>query len=272
MVYRYCGKFVTPQRADVGIGPYNGLVFAPKMHNPFFWDNTIPKGSGFVILTYCRTVILYLILILVIRLMGKRQIGQLEPAEFVVTMLVANLAAIPMQDGGIPLFSGLVPILTVLGLELILSVFAVKNMTVRRLLCGKPVILIQNGKILQKNMEKTRISLDELTGHLREKDVLDPSQVQYAILETNGNLSVFPYPKYRPASAMDAGIQAQRQYLPVTIISDGCLLSDNLQLAKKDLAWVQRVLKDKNASVDKTWLLTVDESDRILWYPKEGSL
>lgn len=225
-----------------------------------------------MILAYCRTVILYLILIMVIRLMGKRQIGQLEPSEFVVTMLVANLAAIPMQDGGIPLFSGLVPILTVLGLELILSVFSVKNMGLRRLLCGKPVILIENGKIVQKNMAKTRISLDELSGHLRQKDVLDPSQVQYAILETNGSLSVFPYPKYRPASAMDAGVPASRQYLPITIISDGCLLTDNLELAKKDVSWVHRVLEEKRSSVAKTWLLTVDESDHILWYPKEASL
>ncbi len=225
-----------------------------------------------MILTYCRTIILYLILILVIRLMGKRQVGQLEPAEFVVTMLVANLAAIPMQDGAIPLFSGLVPILTVLGLELILSVLAVKNMGVRRALCGKPVILIENGKILQKNLEKTRVSLDELTGHLRQKDVLDPSQVQYAILETNGSLSVFPYPKYRPASAMDAGVQVKKQYLPITIISDGCLLSENLTLAGKDAHWVQRVLRQNHSSVDKTWLLTVDQTDHILWYPKEEGL
>ncbi len=225
-----------------------------------------------MILTYWRTIILYLILILVIRLMGKRQIGQLEPAEFVVTMLVANLAAIPMQDGGIPLFSGLIPILTVLGLELILSVFTVKNLGIRRLLCGKPVILIENGKILQKNLAKTRVSLDELTGHLRQKDVLDLSQVQYAILETNGSLSVFPYPKYRPASAKDAGIQATRQYLPVTIVSDGCLLEENLRLAGKDAAWVQRVLREKNTTLANTWLLTVDDSDHILWYAKEGSV
>ncbi len=224
-----------------------------------------------MILTYCRTIALYLILILVIRLMGKRQIGQLEPSEFVVTMLVANLAAIPMQDGAIPLFSGLIPILTVLGLEIILSVFAVKSISLRQLLCGKPVILIENGKILQKNLRKTRVTMDELSGHLRQKDVLDPSQVQYAILETNGNLSVFPYPKYRPASAKDANIQAARQYLPITVISDGCLLQDNLRLARKDLSWVQRVLSQHSSSVAETWLLTVDESDHILWYPKEGT-
>lgn len=225
-----------------------------------------------MILTYCRTVLLYLLLIFVVRLMGKRQVGQLEPSEFVVTMLVANLASIPMQDGGIPLFSGAVPILTVLALELILSGLAIKSLGFRKILCGKPVILIENGKILQKSLKKTRISLDELTGHLRQKDVLDPSQVQYAILETNGSLSVFPYPKYRPASAMDAGIEAKKQYLPVTIISDGSLIPENLPLAGKDAAWVQKVLLTHNATLKNTWLLTVDKSDRILWLPKEDCL
>lgn len=225
-----------------------------------------------MILTYCRTIVLYLILILVIRLLGKRQIGQLEPSELVVTMLLADLASIPMQDGGIPLFSGVLPIFTVLALELILSVLSVKSLGLRKMLCGKPVILIENGKILQSSLKKTRISLDELAGHLRQKDVLDPSQVQYAILETNGSLSVFPYPKYRPASAMDAGIQVQKQYMPITIVSDGCLLSENLELAQKDAAWVQRVLLSHHATLEQTWLLTVDKSDRILWLPKEDCL
>lgn len=222
-----------------------------------------------MILTYCRTIVLYLILILVIRLLGKRQVGQLEPSELVVTMLLADLASIPMQDGGIPLFSGVLPIFTVLALELILSVLSVKSLGLRKILCGKPVILIENGKILQSSLKKTRISLDELAGHLRQKDVLDPAQVQYAILETNGSLSVFPYPKYRPASAMDAGIEVKKQYMPITIISDGSLLPENLTLAQKDAAWVQKVLQSHHATLAQTWLLTVDKSDHILWIPKE---
>ncbi len=223
-----------------------------------------------MILSYIRTILLYLILILVVRLMGKRQIGQMEPAEFVVTMLVANLAAIPMQDGGIPLYSGLIPILTVLGVELVLSGLSLRSVKLRRLLCGKPVILMENGRILQNNLRRTRITLDELTGHLREKDVLDLRAVQYAILETNGNISVFPYPKDKPASAKDAGIQAGRQYLPITIVSDGQLLTENLALAKKDQKWVQRVLQEKDATLSETWLLTVDQTDHILFYRKEA--
>ena len=222
-----------------------------------------------MIISYIRTVLLYLILILVIRMMGKRQIGQMEASEFVVTMLVANLAAIPMQDGGIPLFSGVVPIFTVLGVELILSGLAICSVRFRRILCGKPVILIENGNILQQNLRKTRVTLDELTGLMREKDVLDIQMVQYAILETNGNLSVFPYPKERPASAKDAGIQARKQYLPMTIISDGYLMEENLIKAKKDTRWVQRVLEENRASLEDTWLLTVDGGDKVVFYRKE---
>ena len=220
-------------------------------------------------LSYIRTVLLYLVLIVVVRMMGKRQIGQMEPSEFVVTMLVANLASIPMQDGGIPLFSGVVPIVTVLGLELVLSALSMKSTAVRRALCGKPVILIENGKILQNNLKKTRVTLDELTGHLREKDVLDLQSVQYAILETNGNLSVFPYPKEKPASAKAAGVQVKKQFFPVTIISDGKLLRENLKVANKDEKWVSRVLEERKTRIEKTWLLTVDGSDKVVFYPKE---
>ncbi len=222
-----------------------------------------------MILAYLRTLVLYILLIFVIRLMGKRQLGELEPAEFVVTMLVADLAAIPMQDGSIPLLSGLIPILTVLGVELILSALSLKSITFRRLLCGKPVILVENGNILQKNLKKTRITLDELTGHLREKGVLDVAVVQFAILETNGEVSVFPYPAEAPASAKDAGIQVKRQYLPVTVVSDGRLLGENLTLAGKDLRWVERVLREQDATLSQTWLLTVDKSDKIRFYRKE---
>lgn len=219
--------------------------------------------------SYLRTLLLYMVLILVIRLMGKRQIGQMEASEFVVTMLVANLAAIPMQDSAIPFYSGLVPILTVLGAELCLSWLILKSVSLRRLLCGKPVILIENGKLIQENLRKTRVTLDELMGHLREKDVLELRAVQFAILETNGNLSVFPFPKERPASAKEAGIQASRQYLPITLIGDGRLFRENLALAGKDEAWLSRVLQEHAATMEETFLLTVDGAGKLLFLRKE---
>ena len=224
-----------------------------------------------MILSYIRTILLYLVLIFGVRLMGKRQIGQMEASEFVVTMLVANLASIPMQDGGIPLFSGLVPILTVLGLELVLSGLMMRSIFVRKLLCGKPVILIENGRILQDNLRRTRVTLDELTGHLRQKDVLDLKSVQFAILETDGSLSVFPYPKDRPASAKEAGIQAKPQYLPITIIEDGYVSRDNLRMAGKTEDWLDRVLRDRRTTALETFLLTVDEADHIFWLGKEAA-
>ena len=222
-----------------------------------------------MILSYMRTIILYTALILAMRLLGKRQIGQMEPSEFVVAMLVADLASIPMQNNAIPLVNGLVPILTVMGLELILSHLSLKSIRLRKLLCGKPVILIDNGKIIQENLRRTQVTLDELSGHLREKDVLDIQTVQYAILETNGNLSVFPYPSEQPATARDAGVKAAKQYLPITLISDGRLLADNLKKAKKDGAWLHKVLRERNATLEGTWLLTVDDGEHVYYIPKE---
>lgn len=222
-----------------------------------------------MILSYTRTILLYLILIAVIRLMGKRQVGEMEPAEFVVTMLVANLAAIPMQDGAIPLFSGLVPILTVLGCELVLSWLTLRSAVLRKLLCGKPVILIDNGQILEENLRSTRITMDELTAHLRQKDVLDIGSVQYAILETNGDLSVFPFAREQPASAGDAGIPVGERSMPVTVISDGILFRENLKKASRDDAWLRRVLQERKATREGTLLLTVDGSGKVFWAGKE---
>jgi uncharacterized membrane protein YcaP (DUF421 family) len=159
--------------------------------------------------------------------------------------------------------------LTVLGIELVLAVLSLRSIRLRKLLCGKPVILIENGTILQQNLRKTRITLDELTGHLRQKDVLDLKSVQYAILETNGELSVFPYPKERPASAREAGIPAKKQYLPLTVISDGVVLVENLKKAGKSAAWLEKILQQHDARVKDTWLLTVDGGDRVVFYRKE---
>ena len=223
-----------------------------------------------MIMSYIRTVILYSVLILVIRLMGKRQIGQMEASEFVVTMLVANLASIPMQDSAIALHTGLVPILTVLGMELVLSALSVKNLRFRKLLCGKPVILIENGNIIRENLKRTRVTLDELSVYLRQKDVLDPRQVQYAILETNGVLSVFPYPSQMPASAQDAGIRAKPRYLPVTLVSDGRLIPENLKIAGKSRAWVEKILRQKKTVLADTFYLAVDASDQVIFYRRES--
>ena len=221
-----------------------------------------------MILAYIRTVVLYLVMILSVRLMGKRQIGQMEASEFVVAMLVADLASVPMQDNAVPLLSGVVPLLTVVGMELILSFLVLKSVRVRKLLCGKPVILIDNGKILQDNLRKTRLTMDELMSHLRQKDVLDLEAVQYVILETDGNLSVFPYPEQKPASAADAKITVKKLNLPVTIINDGVLSQEDLRRAGKNMAWLRKTLGKHRARQETTLLLSVDEEDHVIWIGK----
>ena len=223
-----------------------------------------------MILSYLRTIILYMVLILVIRLMGKRQIGEMEPAEFVVTMLVANLAAIPMQDGGIPLLTGLIPILTVLGVELVLSFLMLRSGWLRRLFCGQPVLLIDEGKLLQGNLRLTRVTLEELLGKLREKDILDLSQVQYAILETDGEVSVFPYARFAPPCARDLGIQARENAMPIVVVEDGRLLEENLVKSGKTREWVLETLAGQGASLQSTLILTVDATGKTLFIGKEG--
>ena len=223
-----------------------------------------------MILSYLRTIILYLVLILVIRLMGKRQIGEMVPAEFVVTMLVANLAAIPMQDGGIPLLTGLIPILTVLGVELVLSYLMLQSAPLRRLFCGRPVLLIDEGKLLQGNLRLTRVTLEELLGKLREKDILDLSQVQYAILETDGEVSVFPYAQFQPACARDLGVQARENAMPIVVVEDGRLLEENLVKSGKTREWVLETLAGQGASLQSTLILTVDATGKTLFIGKEG--
>lgn len=177
-----------------------------------------------MLISLIRAVVLYLALILVVRLMGKRQLGEMEPMEFVVTMLIANLAAVPMQETGTPLLAGLLPILVVLSVELVLSVLTYRSVGMRRFLCGKPVILIENGRLLQQNLKKTRVNTDELAEYLRIQGVTDLSQVQYAILETSGAISTFLFPKYEPAPAKDAGVQVSGRKLPITVIASGRLM------------------------------------------------
>ena len=215
-----------------------------------------------------RAMVVYLVLIAAVRLMGKRQIGQLEASEFVVTMLAANLATLPIEDPDFPLSTGLAAILTVLALELVLSLVSMRSIWFRKLLCGKPVILIENGRILRENLRRTRVHLDELTEHLRQREVLDLTTVRYAILETDGSLSVFLWAGERPATAKEAGIKAREELLPVTIVSDGMLLKENLSVAGKDRNWVDRVLKQRGATIRDTLLLTVDKADKIVFYSK----
>lgn len=211
-----------------------------------------------------------MILIAAVRLMGKRQVAQMEPSEFVVTMLMANLAAIPLEELETPVWVGLLAMATVLGMEYLLSFLSLRSIRVRRLLCGKPVILIDNGKLLMENLRRTRVTLDELSGHLREEGILQIQAVQFAILETNGAVTVFPYPNLQPATAADAGVEATKQELPYTVISDGRLLRENLRLAGRDTAWLSGYLHAQGRAQEEVALLTLTQSGKTWLIPKEN--
>ncbi len=223
-----------------------------------------------MLISFLRAIFLYLVLIVCIRLMGKRQIGEMGPAEFVVTMLLANIAAVPMQNNSIPLVTGLMPILTVLGVELILSVLTMRSVRMRKVLCGKPVILVSDGQILEENVRKTRVNLDELTELLREKDIFDLSTVKYVILETNGEISTLLYAKDQPAPAKEAGISVPEQELPYTLVNNGRILSENLALCRRDQHWLEQELHKRNCHLRQVLLMTVDRSGRIYLAKKES--
>ena len=205
-----------------------------------------------------RTLLFYFALILVIRLLGKRQVGQMEPSEFVVTMLIANLASVPLEDWSIPVWGGLVPMGIVFVCERVLSLLCLRSIRARRVLCGKPVILIENGHLLEENLRRTRVNLDELSGHLREQGVLAIETVQFAILETNGSITVFPYPT-----------PPQKQELPYTVISDGRILRTNLALLGRDEAWLRKKLHGKGLKPEQVLLMTVTESGQCAVFPRQ---
>ncbi len=222
-------------------------------------------------ISFLRTGILYLIIVITVRVMGKRQVGELEPSELVVAILISDLAAVPMQDIGIPLLSGVIPILTLLALELLVSELSLRSLRFRSFLCGKPVFLIADGQINQEAMSQNRLTMDELSECLRQKGILDVSQVKFAILETNGQLSTFLYPKFAPLTAGDAGKKSQDLEFPVTVVSDGRVLEENLSQLGFDVPWLQHQLQQSMTPQQDVFLLTATKSGQTHLVRKEAA-
>lgn len=221
--------------------------------------------TGFV-----RTIILYLVLIVGIRLMGKRQVGELEPSELVLSLVIADLAAVPMQDFGIPLLAGVVPILTLLSLTMILSVLTMKHVGFRTLLCGRPSVIICRGKLEQGEMRRNRLTVDELMEELRCQGYTDPSGVWYAILETNGQLSVLPKAQEKPPTLSQLDRQVPEPGLPLVLISDGHVLEQNLTARGVDRRWLEAELKQRGCSgPESVFLMTLDEAGGIYLSPRQ---
>lgn len=216
-----------------------------------------------------RTVILYLLIIVGIRLMGKRQVGELEPSELVLSLLIADLASVPMQDMGIPLHTGMIPILILLSLTMILSVCTMKSIRFRALLCGRPSIVIREGQLDQGEMHRNRFTVDELLEELRCQGYTDLSRVRYAILETNGQLSVLPYARWAPPSAQDLDLSPGDGGLPTVVISDGRLFPQALSRLGRSRAWLDRKLAQHQCrSPQEVFLMTVDEQGKVYLSPK----
>ena len=221
--------------------------------------------------TLIRTVILYLLIILGIRLLGKHQLGELEPSELVLALIIADLASVPMQDNGIPLLSGVIPIVVLLCLSMLLSVAAMRSVKFRALICGRPSIIIEKGKIVQKELQKNRFTIDELMEELRCQGYSDLNAVEYAILETNGQLSVLPTAAEKPLTAAQFGAKPQEAGLPAVLISDGRLLEHNLKSRGYEEGWLHKQLALHGVKrVDQVFLLTVDEQGNTYFAAKEG--
>lgn len=228
------------------------------------------KRGVFVFVVLIRTVVLYLFIVVGIRLLGKHQIGQLEPSELVLTLIIADLASVPMQDNGIPLVSGLIPIVVLLSLASILSVLCTRSIRFRTLLCGKPTIVVENGQVLEPELKKTRLTLDELMEELRMQGYTDFRAIKFALLETNGQLSVLPYAAEKPATAAQMGITTQETGLPVVLISDGRLLEHNLRGRGYEHVWLEKQLASYGmTSPAQAFLLTVDEEGGTYCVPKK---
>lgn len=220
---------------------------------------------------FIRTLIVFLALLISMRLMGKRQLGELELSELVVAILISDLAANPLQDIGIPLLNGLIPIIVLLCCELIISAIITKSVAGRVLLCGRPSMLVENGVINQREMHKNRFSLDELTEELRNLSITDISTVQYAVLETDGSLNVVLIPSERPVTAGQMNIQVEDTGYWTIVINDGTLIEKNLKRVGRDERWLQKELSARRvAGVKEVYLLMVDGAGNIFYCAKEA--
>lgn len=222
---------------------------------------------------FSRTVILYFLIMTGLRLMGKRQIGELEPGELVLTMMISDLATVPMQDFGIPLLAGVIPILTLLALSMLLSQLSLSSLRFRRLACGTPSVLIREGVLQQESMRKNRYTLDELLEELRGQGITGVEEVKYAVLENSGRLSVLPWARCQPPTAEELGTEVKEEVtLPVILVNDGRLLRRNLRARGLDEPWLREALRREGlTSYREAFLLAVDEAGRVTCIKKEGA-
>lgn len=221
---------------------------------------------------FFRTVLLYLLLIASVRMMGKKQVGELEPTELVLAMLLSDLASVPMQDFGLPLLFGVLPIVVLVCLTMCFSVLTMKSIRLRELLYGRPSLIMDHGQLLQGELERNRLTVDELLEELRKQGITDLSTVKYAILENSGQISVIPYEGESPATPRQLRLSVAEGGLPVIVVSDGRVMDHNLSHMGRDRGWLYRTLREQGVeSVGQVFLMTLDEAGAVYLAKKEGS-
>ena len=221
-----------------------------------------------MIITLIRTVIIYIIVVAVYRFMGKRQIGELQPGELVLAIMLSDLATTPISSVNTPLVIGIFPIVTLMAIEMLFSILAQKSVRLRRLISGSPSIVIENGKINIKELTSLRFSIDDLFEQLRSSGYMSVAEVAYAILETNGQLSVVPSAENRPVTVKDFNFTSEAT-LPRNIIKDDELDENNLSAIGRDKNWLKKILKSHNALQSEVFLLTSDGKDSFYIQKKE---
>lgn len=223
-----------------------------------------------MLIVLIRAVILYVVIVFCIRLMGKKQLGELQPSELVVTIMLSNIATLPIEDIDIPLVMGLIPILTIVCIDVFFSHLSLKSRTLRRILCGTPKILISDGKLDQSAMRKLRYTIDDLYEGLRSQQVFDISEVQLAVVETTGQISVFVKKGSQPITFEDAGVAMQSIDPPVLIIEDGKLVKNALGSVGADGKWLKTVLRKEAVKLEEVFIMTCDSQKNYSIIKKEG--
>lgn len=223
-----------------------------------------------MITTFIRVVILYILVLIIMRLMGKREIGQLQPFELAIAIMIADLASVPMADIGIPLSSGIVPILALLVMHLLISIINLKSINMRKIICGKPRILIYRGKIDEKALKKERFTINELQERLRNNNIVNIGDVEYAILETSGQITVIQKPEKRNTIPKDFNIQPDYEGIPYDLVIDGKIMEKNLQSIGKDYNWLKKEVKKFGYTPEEALLVTYDGNQQMFCQKKEN--
>lgn len=222
-----------------------------------------------MLITLIRSILLYIIVLIVMRIMGKREIGQLQPFELAISIMIADLASIPMADVGIPISNGIIPILGLLVMHLIISFANIKSMKIRGIMCGKPTILIYRGKIDEAALKRERFTLNELQERLRGNNVFNLGDVEYAILETSGQITVIQKPNKRVTIPEDFNIMPEYEGIPYDLVVDGKIMYENLKQIGKNEIWLEKQVEKFKMKPQEALIVTYDGKGQIFCQKKE---